>query len=134
MKTDSVSAYRKSGKRPPLWVCALLNQLAFPGLGTILAGRRFGYPQAAIMVLGFVLVVGYLLWYLVCAARYVKNPSWTEAQFESTYRPYLWALYDGVGMFLVAWIWALFSSLSMWRQRKAGSSPPDSSGAGHASR
>lgn len=101
--------------RTPVWVTVMINQLAFPGLGTILAGRRAGYAQAAIMVAGFLLVMGYLVWFLTVAVRSVANPSWDEAEFHAQYRPYLWALYDGLGLCLIAWLWALWSSVSIWR-------------------
>ena len=39
------------------WALAALNQLAFPGAGTVMAGRKIGYAQATIMVAGFVLVM-----------------------------------------------------------------------------
>jgi hypothetical protein len=83
----------------------------------VLAGRRAGYPQAIIMVAGFVLVVGYLLLYLSAAVHFMINSTWTEAEFHARYRPYLWALYDGLGLCLVAWIWALWSSVILWRDR-----------------
>jgi hypothetical protein len=96
-----------------LWVA--INQLAFPGLGTLMMGRRIGYAQATIMVAGFVLTMAFLVWYLICAGRYAANPSWDEAQFTSLYRPYQWALSWGLGLCAVAWIWALFSSIAMLR-------------------
>ena len=49
-----------------LW--AIVNQLAFPGLGTLMMGRRVGYAQAAVMLAGFFLTMGYLLWHLVLTA------------------------------------------------------------------
>jgi hypothetical protein len=97
----------------------MINQLAFPGLGTILAGRGIGYAQAAIMVVGFLLVMGYLVLYLGASYRYLQTPAWTQTDFEAHYRPYLWALYDGTGLCLVAWFWSLRSSLALWRQGQA---------------
>lgn len=116
MKTAS-GVPRPPGRRTPPWLCVLINLAAFPGLGTTLAGRRGGYPQAAIMVAGFVLVVGYLVLYIGAAARYMMNNAWTEAEFHANYRPYLWALYVGLGLCAVAWGWALVSSISLWRDR-----------------
>jgi hypothetical protein len=113
-----MSPLPKPVKRTPIWVCVLINQGAFPGMGTILAGQRSGYAQASIMVIGFLLVMGYMAVYLTAVTRYVMGGNaWTEADFHSKYRPYLWALYNGLGLCLVAWVWALFSSLAMWRKR-----------------
>lgn len=108
-------------KRVPPWVCALINQAAFPGLGTILAGRRAGYGQAAIMITGFVLTMGFLIWYLVCVGRYAANPAWSEADFYAQYRPHQWSLRWGLGLCAVAWIWALWSSLTIVRAGNSSS-------------
>lgn len=113
----------RRGRRVPPWACVMINQLAFPGLGTILAGRRIGYAQAAVMVVGFVLVMGYLILYLGASYRYLQTPGWTQADFEARYRPYLWALYDGIGLCLVAWIWSLRSSFALWRQARTADGP-----------
>ena len=115
MKTSSGAPNRPLSKRPPAVLWAIVNQLAFPGLGTLMMGRRAGYAQAAIMLAGFSLTMAYLLWYLVCAGRYAVTPSWDEAHFTSLYRPYKWALQWGLGLCAVAWFWALFSSIAMLR-------------------
>ncbi len=115
MKTSSGAPSQPLSKRPPALVWAIVNQLAFPGLGTLMMGRRVGYAQAAIMLAGFFLTMAFLLWYLVCAGRYATNPGWDEARFVSLYRPYKWSLHWGLGLCAVAWVWALFSSLDMLR-------------------
>jgi hypothetical protein len=105
--------------RTQAWLCIVINQLAFPGLGTILQGRRFGYGQAAIMVAGFCLTMAFMLWYLVCCARYMFSTTWDEGMWAAQYRPYLWAPRYGLGLCAVAWGWALFSSVGIWRQTRA---------------
>lgn len=120
MKTSSGAPNRPLPKRPPAVLWAIVNQLAFPGLGTLMTGRRVGYAQAAVMLAGFFLTMGYLLWYLVCAGRYAVNPSWNEAHFTSLYRPYQWSLYWGLALCAVAWAWALFSSIAMLRSARSG--------------
>src|SRR6185503_9296138 len=119
MKTSSGAPNRPLAKLPPAVLWAIINQLAFPGLGTLMMGRRVGYAQATIMLAGFCLSMGFLLWYLVCAGRYAVNPDWEEAKFFSLYRPYKWALYWGLGLCAAAWIWALFSSIAMVRAARA---------------
>jgi len=84
-------------------------------LGTILAGRRAGYPQAVIMVAGFVLVMGYMILYLAAVVDYLRHPSWTEAEFHALYRPYGWALWSGLICCVTAWLWALGSTLALWK-------------------
>jgi hypothetical protein len=124
MKTSSGAPNRPLSKRPPAVLWAIVNQFAFPGLGTLMMGRRVGYAQAAIMLAGFALTMGFLLWYIVCIGRYAVNPSWDETQFTSLYRPYKWSLYWGLGISAVAWFWALFSSIAMLRAARSGPQPP----------
>ena len=117
MKTDldPASGRPVRGALIPAWTCVLINLAAFPGLGTILARRRGGYGQAAIMVIGFVLTMAFLTVYLMAAVELLRNPSLTEDAFAARYRPRLWALYDGLGLCAVAWLWSLFSSLQILR-------------------
>jgi uncharacterized oligopeptide transporter (OPT) family protein len=119
MKTSSVPPNQPVPKRPPAVLWALVNQLAFPGLGTLMMGRRVGFAQAVIMLTGFFLTMGYLFWYLISAGRYAANPSWDETQFASLYRPYKWSLYWGLGLCAVSWVWALFSSIAMLRAARS---------------
>ena len=123
MKTSSGAPNPPPAKRPPALLWAIVNQLAFPGLGTLMMGRRVGYAQAAIMLAGFFLTMAFLLWYLVCAARHAFNPNWDEAKFTSIYRPYIWSLYWGLGLCAVAWLWALFSSIAMVRKARTEAKP-----------
>lgn len=94
-------------------VCVFMNLAAFPGLGTIMAGRRIGYAQAALMLVGFFLTMGFLLHYLSCMYQFAFTPSWTEADFTSRYRPYRWTLFVGLACSVTAWLWALASSLKI---------------------
>ena len=118
MKTSSAPPGQPPARKPSVWLCVIINQLAFPGLGTIMAGRRAGYLQAASMLAGFFLTMGFLVWFIVCALRWAGHHEWSEADFRATYRPYKWALYWGLGLCAVSWIWSLFSSVSLLRQRK----------------
>jgi hypothetical protein len=93
----------------------MVNQLAFPGLGTIMAGRCVGWAQAVIMVAGFVCVTGFIFWYLSVLLRYAQHAAWTEDEFHAQYRPYLSWLYAGLVLCAVAWFWSLASSVSLWR-------------------
>ena len=81
-------------------------------------GRRVGCFQAAIMVAGFLLTMGFLVWYLICVGRFAVNPTWDEAHFTSLYRPYKPSLYWGLGLCAAAWVWALFSSIAMVRESR----------------
>lgn len=101
-------------------VCVILNQAAFPGLGSLLMGRRAGWAQAALMVTGFVLSMGFGLWYLWGLARSLRDPQWSEAAWNARCRAALWALWWGLGLCGAAWLWALASSVDIWRREGRG--------------
>jgi hypothetical protein len=102
------------GRRPiSPWVWAMINQLAFPGLGTIMMGRKVGYAQAVIMVIGFLMSVGFIGWMIVCGVRYLSHPEWSDAQYRAQYQPYAPWLRWGLALCAVAWLWALWSSAAM---------------------
>ena len=106
-------------KRVSPWGCVAINQLAFPGMGTIMSGRRIGYVQAAIMLAGFFLTMGFFIWYFVCVARYLSNSGWSRDEFIATFRPCLWSLYWGIGLSALAWFWSLKSSLEILKERES---------------
>lgn len=103
-------------------VAVLVNQGAFPGLGTIMMGRRVGYLQAAVMIAGFVLSMGFMTYYLACLGSLATHANSTQADFTERIRPHWWALFWGFGLCAAAWCWALASSVSLLRE--AGRSNP----------
>jgi Na+/proline symporter len=105
------------------WLCALVNQLAFPGAGSVMAGRRIGYVQAAIMLVGFVLVMIYLLSYIGAAFHLVADSNLSEEQFKAEYQRWNWAGQSGLILSITAWVWALVSSAMILRQARRG--PPE---------
>lgn len=107
---------RPHSSSPTVWV--IVNQLACPGLGTILSGRKVGYAQTTVMVAGFILSMGYMLWYIACLLRRFAHLDWTDAEFVALYRPYRWALFWGLGLCAAAWVWSGLSSLSILREAK----------------
>ncbi len=110
------SAASPSGRKPlSAWMLVTINQLAFPGLGSILAGRRAGWPQAALMVAGFCLTMAFLLWYLWCCLRYLREPEWDAGNWYASYAPLFWALRYGLGLCGVAWLWAWIDSIAILR-------------------
>lgn len=91
------------------WVCIAINLLAFPGLGTILARRRFGYLQAAVMLAGFVLVLGYFGWIFIGLWEFVRTAD--ETAWYARWRSGAWAGFAGLGLVVLAWCAALGSSI-----------------------
>lgn len=97
--------------------CALVNQLATPGLGS-LTGRRFfaGSCQLLIALAGFVLLVGWM-------AESLIVPYYQQAVQDLDKPPppgpVGWMGRWGLILFGISWLWSLVTSLSMIRQAKS---------------
>jgi hypothetical protein len=106
----------------------MVNQLAFPGLGTIMAGRRqLGYAQAALMLAGFFVAMGFAVWFFWCSLRALTELNWTEARFREVVWGHAWVGIGGLGLCVAAWAWSLFSSVEILQSAKpqpAGRVPP----------
>jgi len=119
------------GPRQPLsrqtaWGCLTTN-VALPGFGSLVAGRRCGYAQAALALGGeaLTLVLGarFLLWYAANLARLREDQA---AALVEVWLAVRWALF-GFVLFALGWLWSLATSLSIVRAaKKAGPSnvPP----------
>ena len=89
----------------------LINQLATPGLGSLLAGRYLaGAGQLLLAITGFGLVVA---WFVLITLQMYQ-------QIEGDARPHsvAWLGESGGLIFLVSWLWALSTSVSLWRQTR----------------
>jgi hypothetical protein len=110
----SSSSERDRGRRarlidkPTAWACAAANAAALPGLGTVAAGRRVGYLQAALALLGFALT----LLGLVGIIRDWSRDGALPDRITSS----LWVGLAGIAVYAAAWLWALSSSLRIHRQ------------------
>jgi len=86
----------------------ILNQLATPGLGSLLARRWIaGTGQLVLAVAGFILICS---WFVsVIFALY--------QQINSDAHPHVanWLGWTGAASFALAWLWALWTSLSLLR-------------------
>ncbi|MFN0068677.1 MAG: hypothetical protein ACKVYV_13700 [Limisphaerales bacterium] len=92
------------------WI--IWNQLATPGLGTWLSGRRArGALQMALAFTGF---------FIVCAAFLTMlRTAWEAADGVSDLPPGLpWFWKPGFVLFGVAWLWAALSSVRLWREAR----------------
>jgi hypothetical protein len=108
-----------------LQLCVLVNVAAFPGLGTIMAGRRIGYLQAALMLTGFFCVVGTAIWFILQAVKVVDAPMWDEQAWHTAARKAWITGGAGLGICAVAWLWALVDSVRLWQSfRPAPPIPP----------
>jgi hypothetical protein len=109
MKISSGIGPLPKPKRSKALNCLLMNQLATPGLGSLMGGRILaGSIQLGLAVLGFVLVV---VWMYGLSANAYRQA------FELPTEP---TAYPGLGMagfslFAISWLLAWFTSLSLLR-------------------
>lgn len=125
MKT-SLGTGPNSISRETAWGCLTTN-LACPGVGTVLAGKRIeGAIQIGLTVAGFILTVFYggrfVVWYFMNYSRLYSDPSADPiAVFAEVWNGVRLPL-AGIGLFAFTWLWALWTS---WRvlsasRREAG--------------
>ena len=94
------------------WGCVFINQLATPGLGSII-GRRFvsGAGQLLLAVGGFVMIVGWMARFFYDRYREAIGQMPAGGQYG-------WWGKWGLILFGAGWLWALFTSLSLLFQAK----------------
>jgi 4a-hydroxytetrahydrobiopterin dehydratase len=93
---------------------ALLNQLATPGLGSLMGRRWFeGVGQLILSFAGFVLV---LAWFVKEMRQY-----YGQITGDVPVRPIGWILEAGAILFVAAWAWSAWTSFSLMREASAGS-------------
>jgi len=110
MRMKPFSANRKPVSRAKAKNAALLNQLATPGLGSILCGRWIaGTGQLILSVAGFALV---LVWFFKEMIPYY-GMMFSDAP---PHLPGLKMLAAGGNLFAVAWLWSAFTSFSLMRE------------------
>ena len=95
----------------------LLNQCATPGLGSLLAGRRAaGLGQLLLAILGFLMVTG---WFVLLALQL-----YNQLVNDEPPKSVAWLGEVGAAIFAAAWLWSLFTSLSVLREARANEPPP----------
>jgi 4a-hydroxytetrahydrobiopterin dehydratase len=88
---------------------ALLNILMFPGLGSLLAGRRVaGIGQIALVSAGSVLL---FVWLYKILSQYY-DLMFSDVKPE----PVGWIGITGGILFVISWLWASVTSLSLFRE------------------
>jgi hypothetical protein len=93
--------------------------LGFPGAGSLMAGRRMGYGQAGLALVGVALT---LIFGAILLAWYVQHfKEFRDPEVDpwlilgAMWRRLRWVLV-GMGVFLIAWVWALATSLILLRR------------------
>ena len=110
MKPSSANAKTNSTRARN---ATLLNLLGTPGLGSLLAGRVVaGSGQLGLAVVGFTLVV---IWFVQMMSGYYGQMFNDGAARPATA---MTKLLLGAGIFALAWVWSLVTSLSLLRAAK----------------
>ncbi len=120
MKISLALGPRRTLSPQTAWGCLTTN-VALPGFGSLLAGRRSGYPQAALALGGTALTVvcgvHFITWY-VANWSHLQNPGGDP--FDSLTQ--LWQAvrwpFLGIGLFALGWLWALSTSLAIVAEAK----------------
>jgi hypothetical protein len=119
MKTFSAAGPFRALDRRRAWLCIATNQLACPGLGTLMAGRRMvGYIQLAMMVTGFLLFMGPLLRIIYREIQVLLQPVTDISDHLDHYRHYWWLLILGGGLCFTSWIWSGWSAVGFLKEAK----------------
>ena len=87
----------------------LVNQFATPGLGSLL-GRRWmaGAGQLTLSVTGFTF---FIVWFVKIMMQF-----YGMIQGNVEVKPVSWIAWTGLVLFAISWLWALVTSVSLWRQ------------------
>jgi hypothetical protein len=88
---------------------ALVNQLATPGLGTLMLGKfALGFSQLALACAGFLFVI---VWFCMVLSQYYGQISGT-AEIKSV----AWIGILGGLLFVASWVWSLITSIGFIRE------------------
>jgi len=111
---------REALSRQTAWGCFTTNA-AVPGFGSLLAGRKAGYPQVALCMLGLALTtifgIRFFAWYFSHRAQLEQLEAEPDRYLLEIWMPVRWALL-GMGVFAVAWLWSLATSLAILREAR----------------
>jgi hypothetical protein len=120
MKISLALGKARSLSRETAWTCFTAN-LALPGSGSLAAGRRSGYLELFLALVGAVLTtifgVRFLIWYLQ-HWRTLNGPDADPIEtFRDIWLASRWALV-GILFFLVAIGWSFLTSMQILRSAR----------------
>jgi len=117
-KPPSNSQSPKPVKRLFAWLCLLLNLFVLPGLGSLITRQPLKAALQGVLALaGFALTV-------LGGAPLLTTIIQTKEIPESLGSSF-WIAVGGAALFLVAWVWALISSLNILKQSRGCDSCPE---------
>lgn len=122
MKLSLALGQQKILSRQVAWGCFTTN-IAFPGFGSLLAGRKVGYAQIPFTIIGqglsLVTTIQAFLWLCKNWAYYQQLQDNDPAQLFLTLWVHIRLPLLGIGIFLFALLWAMITSLSILNRAKA---------------
>jgi len=111
---------RRTLSRQTAWGC-LTSNLAMPGVGSLVAGRRSGYAQLVLGVVGLVMTMvfgaRFILWYSANFSRVTGGDLDPIESFAELWRAVRWA-FLGITLFALGWVWSLAVGLTIVREAK----------------
>src|SRR5258706_7196764 len=129
MKISLALGQRQPLSRQTAWGCLTTN-LALPGFGSLVAGYVAGYAQAVLGIGGLILTtvfgLRFIAWYIANWSRFYGVHADPFAALSDMWPALRWALL-GIGLFVVALLWSLATSLQIMRAAKnaeATNAPP----------
>jgi hypothetical protein len=115
MKTSLALGSRERLSRQTAWGC-LTSNLALPGSGSLVAGRRSGYGQLALGAAGLVLTSIFGLRFIFWSVKNWSHLYGAQADpmnaFNEMWPVLKWALL-GLGVFAIGWLWGLATGLQI---------------------
>jgi hypothetical protein len=128
MKMSLALQPRRRLNRSEAWGCLTAN-LALPGSGSLVAGRRSGYLQMILAVAGLLITllagVRFIVWYAANRALLSAEPPPEDpfGSFVILWTAVRWPL-AGVAIFTIAMVWALGTSVQILNGATEASVPP----------
>ncbi len=87
---------------------ALMNQLATPGLGTLMLGKiGLGLAQLAFAIAGFLFIVS---WFVLILTQF-----YGQISGDVEVKPVGWIGITGAILFIISWFWSLVTSIGFIR-------------------
>ena len=121
MRVSLTLGERRPLSRQTAWGC-LTSNLAFPGSGSLAAGRVSGYPQLVLtfagLILSMVFGVRFIIWSFANWGRLHDFQTDQMAVLAEMWRVIRWPLL-GLAIFGVSVLWALATSLQILQSAKA---------------
>jgi hypothetical protein len=118
-------------RRERAWGVFIANQLALPGFGTLLAGRKIGYAQLTLSVTGVACLTAFLI-YAIPHLGELLRLSFQPADDPDVlidrlreWKPWLLTAVSGILLWVIAWLWALKTSAQTLRDNRGSRAIPE---------